>query len=333
MIKAYAAHEAGGEFKPYEYDPGELTEHEVEIEVAHCGVCHSDYSMWKNAWGMSSFPFVGGHEVAGFVARKGRLVDHLQVGDRVGLGWHKGYCLSCQESLRGDHNLAPDIDMTIVGNQGGFADKVRAQDTSVIKLPDGMDLAAAAPLMCAGVTVFNPLLQLDIKPTDHVAVLGIGGLGHLALKFARAWGCEVTAFTSESKMDEALSLGAHNCVNSRDKSAVAAASNRFDLIISTVDVALDWNLILTTLKPKGRLHLVGAVKEPLGVDVFPMLLGQKSISGSPVGSPSTLNLMMEFAVRHNIKPVTEHFKFDQINDAFARLESGQARYRIVLDRE
>lgn len=329
-INAYAAYEPGGEFQHFSYEPGELGPHDVEIDVHSCGVCHSDVSMWKNEWGIAQYPFVGGHEIAGVVTSTGSLVDNVKIGDKVGLGWQKGYCNSCNQCLGGDHNLCTKQQGTIIGHHGGFAERVRAQDTSVIKIPQSFDLSLVGPLLCGGITVFNPLVQNDIKPTSKVAVIGIGGLGHLALQFARAWGCEVTAFTSKSKMEEAKQLGAHHCLDSRNPDAIAEAQSRFDLIISTVNVAMDWNAIVATLKPKGRLHFVGIVEKPLEIEALPMIMQQISISGSPVGSPATLNTMMEFAARHDIRPVTETFKFEEINQAFEHLESGKARYRIVL---
>lgn len=198
-------------------------------------------------------------------------------------------------------------------------------------LPKGIDVKSAGPMFCGGITVFNPLVQFDIKPTSKVAVIGIGGLGHLALQFLNAWGCEVTAFTSsESKFDEAKSMGAHHVINSIDAKQIEAANSRFDLIISTVNVKLDWNLYLTTLTPKGRLHFVGATLEPLNVGVFSLIGGQKSISGSPVGSPDTIKTMLDFANQHSIEPLVEEFPMSQVNEAIAHLESGKARYRIVL---
>jgi uncharacterized zinc-type alcohol dehydrogenase-like protein len=249
------------------------------------------------------------------------------------LGWHSDYCHHCSSCGSGDHNLCATAQGTIVGRHGGFADKVRANAASVVALPEGMDAKTAGPLFCGGITVFNPLVQFDIKPTDKVAVVGIGGLGHIALQFLRAFGCEVTAFTSsESKTAEAKELGAHHCINSRDADAIAAAAGRFDFILTTVNVKLDWNLYLSTLKPKGRLHFVGATLEPLDINVFSLIGAQRSVSGSPVGSPATIKKMLDFAVQHKIQPVVEMFKFDQINEAIAHLESGKARYRIVLER-
>jgi uncharacterized zinc-type alcohol dehydrogenase-like protein len=203
----------------------------------------------------------------------------------------------------------------------------------VIPLPEGVDAASAGPLFCGGITVFNPLVQYDLSPTARVGVVGIGGLGHMALKFLRAWGCEVTAFTSsEAKRDEAVQMGAHRTVDSRSAEALAAEAGRFDMIISTVNVKLDWNAYVGALKPKGRLHLVGATVEPLDLGAFGLLMGQKSVSASPVGSPAVIARMLEFAARHDIRPVIETYPFEKVNEAMDRLRSGQARYRIVLTR-
>lgn len=333
MIKAYAAKTLGAPLDPFEYDPGPLGAGEVEIHVEHCGICHSDISMLNNDWGMTQYPFVPGHEVIGTIGEVGADVTHLQVGQRVGLGWHSDYCCNCSSCLSGDHNLCATASGTIVGRHGGFADKVRANAVSVVTLPEGLDPSKAGPLFCGGITVFNPLIQFDIPPTSKVAVIGIGGLGHMALEFVNAWGCEVTAFTSsDSKREEALKMGAHHTLNSRDAAQLAEAAGSFDLILSTVNVKLDWNTYLGTLKPKGRLHMLGATLEPLDLGAMSLIMGQLNVSGSPVGSPATIAQMLEFAARHQIEPVTEHFRFDQVNEALQHLESGKARYRVVLSR-
>ncbi|WP_242523554.1 NADPH-dependent aldehyde reductase Ahr [Microbulbifer salipaludis] len=332
MINAYAADSAGAELKPFSYDPGALKSDQVEIAVEYCGLCHSDLSVVNDEWGMTAFPVVPGHEVVGKIAAVGAGVTHLKKGQRVGLGWHAGFCGHCGECDTGNQNLCAEAQPTIIGHHGGFADTVRASAESVVPIPDGLDPKVVGPLFCAGITVYNPLVQFDIKPNSRVAVIGIGGLGHLALQFLNAWGCEVTAFTSsDSKREEALALGAHHTLNSRDPEALAAAAGQFDLIISTVNVKLDWNTYLTTLKPRGRLHFVGATTEPLDLNVFNLLLSQRQVSGSPVGSPATIADMLEFAARHKIAPKVEHFPMSKINEAFARLESGEARYRIVLE--
>ncbi len=330
-INAFAATEAGGSLEPFTYEAGDLQPNEVEIDVHYCGICHSDLSMINNEWGMSKYPLVGGHEVIGKVAAVGANVDHLEIGTTVGLGWHSSYCGHCESCHSGDENLCSEAQGTIVARHGGFADKVRADVASVIPVPEGIDLKSAGPLLCGGITVFNPLVQFDVKSTDKVAVIGIGGLGHMALKFLSHWGCEVTAFTSsDSKREEALSMGAHKTLNSRDEAEIKAAANRFDFIISTVNVKLQWHRFVNTLRPKGRLHFVGAALEPLDIGAMSLISGQRSISGSPVGSPSTIETMFDFANRHQIQPEVEMFPMSQINEAIDRLKSGDARYRVVL---
>lgn len=333
LVKAYAAKEAKGAFEPYEYELGEIGADEVDIAVESCGICHSDLSMLDNEWGMTQYPFVPGHEVTGRVLRAGSHVTHLKEGDPVGLGWHSGYCMTCDECMGGDHNLCENAEPTIAGRHGGFADTVRAQSASVMKLPEGIDLKEAGPLLCGGMAVFNPLVQLDLSPTSRVGVIGIGGLGHLALKFANAWGARVTAFTSDSKRDEAIELGAHDTINSRDNDAIKSAGKRFDLLLSTVNVPLDWNALIGTLKPKGRLHMLGAVTQPLDLNLIPMMFSQLSVGSSPVGPPSVIRRMLDFAARHNVTPVNEHFPMSQVNEAFEHLRNGKPRFRIVLDRD
>ena len=332
MIKAYAATAAGGTLSPFEYDPGELGHDQIEIVVEHCGLCHSDLSMINNDWGFTSYPIVPGHEAIGTVAATGSSVTHLRIGQRVGLGWHAGYCMSCNNCMEGDHNLCSAATATIAGHHGGFADRVRAQASSAVILPAALDPATAGPLFCGGITVYNPLVQYAIPPTARVGIIGIGGLGHMAVQFCKAWGCEVTAFTSsDSKREQALAMGAHDTLNSTDSSALSAAASRFDLLLSTVNVKLDWPAYIGTLAKRGRLHFLGATLEPVEVSVMQLMAGQHSVSSSPVGSPAVIADMLDFAARHNIAPQTEHFPLAQVNEAIERLKSGQARYRVVLD--
>ena len=312
-------------------DPGPLASEEVEVAVEHCGLCHSDFSILNNDWGISQYPAILGHEVIGWVTALGSNAKGLKVGQRVGVGWNSGSCMHCHQCLSGSHHLCPEVQATIVGHRGGFATHIRSHWAWAIPLPEKLDFAEAGPLLCGGITVFAPL-AMYVKPTARVGIIGIGGLGHMAVKFAAAYGCEVTAFTSsESKFDEAKGFGAHHVVSSKDSAGIKKLAGNFDLLISTVNLALDWDAMIGTLAPNGRLHVVGAVLEPIPVAAFSLITGQRSVSGSPTGSPVAIDRMLDFASRHNATPQTEHFPMSEINEAFARLESGQARYRIVLD--
>ena len=284
MIKGYAATGPGGKLQPFEYDPGPLGANQVEIKVEYCGVCHSDLSMLDNEWGVSQYPLIAGHEIIGTVVALGPYAKGLTLGQRVGLGWFADSCLTCEWCKSGNHHLCASVVGTIIGRHGGFADRVRANAAWVIPLPEGLDPQTAGPLMCGGVTVFNPLLLAEVKPTARVGVIGIGGLGHMALQFVKAWGCEVTAFSSgPEKEAEAKGFGANQVINSRDPEALKKAANSLDFILSTVNVSLDWEAYITALRPQGRLHLVGVVTQPLTVPLFPLLFGQKSLSASPNG--------------------------------------------------
>lgn len=333
-INAYAASGPNAPFTPFEYDAGPLLPDQVEVRVASCGICHSDLSMRNNEWGLTAYPFIGGHEIVGTITAVGDHVRKVQAGQTVGVGWTAESCMSCPQCLGGDHNLCPTGTGTIVQRHGGFATHVRVHWAWALPLPEGLDASRAGPLLCGGITVFNPLVQLGILPTHRVGVIGIGGLGHMALKFLRAWGCEVVAFTStDSKREEALRLGAHRVVNTRSADDVARLAGSLNAILSTVNVSLDWNALVGALAPKGKLHTVGAVLDPIVVAAFPLIMGQRSLSGSPTGSPTVIASMLDFAARHGIAPTTEHFPMSKINDAFAHLESGKARYRIVLEND
>jgi uncharacterized zinc-type alcohol dehydrogenase-like protein len=328
---AYAASGPKSALESFDFDAGELKPEEVEIKVTHCGVCHSDLLMLDNDWGMSQYPFVPGHEVTGTVAALGEEAKGLKLGQKVGLGWWAHSCLSCHECLSGDHHLCPTVQGTIFGRHGGFADRVRAQWTWVRPIPEALDMAKTGPLLCGGVTVFAPLLIHHVPSTARVGIIGIGGLGHMALQFANKWGCEVHAFTtSDSKEAEAKKLGAHFVHNTKRPDALKKLARSLDLIISTVNAPLDVAGILDALRPKGHFHNVGTVLKPLEVPAFSLILGQKSVGGSPAGSPVAIDEMLEFSARHSIAPITETFPMSKVNDALERLRSGKARYRIVL---
>jgi alcohol/geraniol dehydrogenase (NADP+) len=330
-ITGWAASAAGQPLQLATFDVGELGAEEVEVAVDYCGICHSDLSMINNEWGNARYPFIPGHEVVGRVVALGAQAKGLSIGQRVGIGWTAESCMHCRPCLSGDQNLCAQSVATIGGHHGGFADKLRAHWAWTIPLPEGIDLASAGPLLCGGITVLKPFLAYDIKSTARVGVIGIGGLGHMAVKFAAAWGCEVTAFTSTmAKADEARSFGAHHVVASRDSAAIKAIAGSLDLLLVTVNVAMDWDALLNTLAPKGRMHVVGAVLEPIPVPAFALIMGQREVSGSPTGSPVDIARMLDFAARHDIRPQVEMFPMSQVNEALQHLADGKARYRIVL---
>lgn len=334
MVQAYAVHKARGRLKRIEYDPGALGAGQVEIDVIACGVCRSDLSMIENEWGDSDYPLVPGHEIVGRISQVGPNVRHLKVGDVAGLGWFSGSCMICRQCLSGNHNLCPDAEQTLVGRHGGFANKVRCQAEWAIPLPAELDARRAGPLFCAGITVFNALVQFDVKPTQRAGVVGIGGLGHLALQFLNKWGCEVTAFTStDAKRDDARKMGAHHVVNSRSAAQLKKLAGTLDFIISTADADLDWDAYLAALAPGGRLDIVGIVPSPISVPAFALIGGQASLSGSLAGSPATLRTMLDFCARHRIEPVVEYFPMSRVNEALAHLKAGKARYRAVLEND
>jgi alcohol/geraniol dehydrogenase (NADP+) len=330
-IDAWVATAAKQKLVRQKVDLGPLGAEEVEVAVEHCGLCHSDFSVLNNDWGSTQYPAVLGHEVIGRIVAVGSAAKGLRAGQRVGIGWTASSCMHCRQCMSGDQHLCPQAQPTILGHRGGFASHVRSHWAWALPLPERTNFAEAGPLLCGGITVFNPLVMYA-KPTSRVGIVGIGGLGHMGVKFAAAYGCDVTAFTSsESKFEEARGFGANHVVSSRDSAAINKLAGTFDLLIVTVNVTLDWAAMIAALAPNGRMHVVGAVVEPIPVAAFSMIGGQKSVSGSPTGSPVAIETMLDFAARHNITPQTEHLPMSRINDAFARLESGKARYRIVLD--
>jgi len=331
VIKAYAAMSKGSSLELFEYEAIPLKANEVNIKVESCGICHSDICAIDGSWGISKYPMVAGHEVIGKIIGVGSDASLHKIGDRVGLGWHSGYCNDCEQCEAGDHNFCSSTKKTVFSQHGGFAEQVTADEVSVIPIPSGVNHTDAGPLLCGGITVFTPIVEFNINKSHKVGIIGIGGLGHLAIKFYKALGCHVTAFTNSGDKDELLTtLGADEIVSSTDNSQIKLLGAKFDLIISTVNVKLDWNLFLSIVKPRGRLHFVGAVLAPIETSVFSLMGGRKSVSGSPVGSPINIKKMLAFCSEHNISPMVEHFKFDQINDAITKLRNNKVRFRAVL---
>lgn len=331
QFQGFAAHAAGAELLPYKYDPGDLGAHEVEVAITHCGVCHSDLHLIANDWGVSQYPFIPGHEIIGAVEAVGSEVRSLTVGQRVGIGWQSNSCGHCEWCVKGMENLCPAAESTCVHRHGGYADRVRANDRFVIPIPEALESESAAPLLCAGVTVYNPLRNLGVNPSTRIGVVGIGGLGHLALQFAKVFGADVTAFSSSAaKEEEALELGAHRFVNTRETKAMKNIGSSLDIIISTLNADPDWNTYVGALRPNGTVCLLGIPAKNLTVNAFSLIGSQRCITGSPVGSPSRLREMLDVAARHGVRAKVESFPMAKANEAVDRVKKNKVRYRAVL---
>lgn len=331
QIRGLAAHAAGAELLPYRYDPGALGAQEVEITISHCGVCRSDLHLISNDWGISHYPFIPGHEIVGTVAAVGAEVRTLKEGQRVGLGWQANSCGACEWCIQGLENLCAASEATCVHRNGGYADLVRANARFVIPIPESMDSERAAPLLCGGITVYSPLRTYGINPSSRVGVVGIGGLGHLAIQFARAFGAHVTAFsTSAGKEEEARTLGAHSFVNTRESKAMKEMTGTQDFILTTVNADQDWATFIQALRPRGTLCFVGVPPSPVAIHAFPVVSGMRAITGSPIGSPFGLREMLDVAARHNVQAQTEPFPMAKANEAIEKVKKGKVRYRAVL---
>jgi len=331
-IQALAALAKAAPLEPFSYEPGPLGEYEVEIAVSHCGLCHSDASMLRDEWGMSRYPLVPGHEAIGVVEKVGSAVRGLKPGARVGVGWQAHSCGVCPDCRHGDENFcAVDNKGTIVDGYGGFAEALRVDYRFAIPIPEGYDSAHAGPMMCGGVTVFTPMVDYSVRAGMRVGVIGIGGLGHMALQFARAMGCEVTAFSgSPAKAAEAKGFGAHHFVATREPCAYEGLSRQYDFILNTVSGDIDWAQYIALLKPRGHLVTVGVPENDIRIPAFPLILAQARVGGSPIGSPDAIRRMFDFARTFGIAPKIERMPMSEANAAIARLDANQARYRIVL---
>jgi alcohol/geraniol dehydrogenase (NADP+) len=330
-IHGLAVHAAGAQLLPYKFDPGELRTDEVEVKVSHCGIGRSDVHLIDNDWGISKYPFIPGHEIVGTVVAVGEGVRNLTVGERVGIGWQADSCGLCEWCRRGEEHLCAQAQPTSVGRNGGFADKVRVNWRFAIPLPRTLDSESTAPLLSAGVTVYTPLRNYGVRPSSRVGVIGIGGLGHIGIQFARAFGAEVTAFSgSKDKENDAKELGAHNFVHTRDTGALKKVAGSFDLLLSTVNADQEWAAYVNALRPNGVLCLLAAPMSAIPLQAAPLIGGQRAVSGSTTGSPKDLYEMLDVAARHNVKAITESFAMAKANDAVGRVKKNQVRYRAVL---
>lgn len=337
----YAAQSAESALAPFSFERRELRPNDVAMEILYCGVCHSDLHMARNDWNWSVYPLVPGHEIIGRVTAIGGEVTRYTVGDSVAVGCMVDSCQHCDQCHKGEEQLCREgMTMTYAGRdritqditQGGYSKHLVVRQEFVLRVPDGLDLARAAPLLCAGITTYSPLRTWNVGPGSRVGVIGLGGLGHMAVKLASGLGAHVTVLsrTSDKKKD-ALALGADRLLVSSDQDAMAKAGSSFDLIIDTVPVKHDINPYMPLLDIDGTLVLVGQVG-PLGEpSTVPLLLGRRRVAGSPIGGIAETQELLDFCARKNILPECETIGMDQINDAFKRMERADVRYRFVID--
>jgi uncharacterized zinc-type alcohol dehydrogenase-like protein len=327
---AFAAATKKEALQAFSYEPAPLGPHDVEIQITHCGICHSDIHLIDDDWSRSRYPLVPGHEIVGAVVSKGAASTHA-VGARVGVGWQRSACLACEQCLSGNENLCAAQTATCVGHHGGFADRIRTDGRFAFALPASLDSATAAPLLCGGATVFAPLRRYGVGANSAVGVVGIGGLGHIALRFLEKMGAEVTAFSSSpDKREESLRLGAHHACSSTDAHELKKLFGSLDLILCTAPARLDWITYMQVLKPGGTLCLVGAPPGLIQIPVSQLLSGQKGVAGSDIGSRAAITEMLEFAAKHAIGAQVETKPLAEVNLALDRLRKNEVRYRMVL---
>lgn len=319
----------------------EVLPHDVEMEILFCGICHSDLHQIKNDFGATMFPIVPGHEIVGRVTHIGNKVTKFKVGDLAAVGCivdSCGKCEYCQDDLQQfcDEGTtysfnSPDKHLGLA-TYGGFSESIVTDENYVLHMPNGLDLAAAAPLLCAGITVYSPLKHWKAGPGKKVGILGIGGLGHLAIKITKAMGAHVVVFTtSQSKMEDAKRLGADEAVLSINPEQMQKHARNLHFILDTVSAKHNVNTYLNLLRHDGSVVLVGLPPEPLEVSPFSVVMGRRSFAGSNIGGLHETQEMLDFCAQHNITAEIELIKPDQVNEAFERLEKGDVKYRFVVD--
>jgi uncharacterized zinc-type alcohol dehydrogenase-like protein len=329
-VRGYAARAVGQPLEPITYKPPKLGEHDVRVSVTHCGVCHSDIHAIDDHYGITTFPFVPGHEIVGHVSEVGHAASGLKEGDRVAIGWQGRSCMECDWCLQGEDQLC--LDIVPSGTwipYGGFSSSVIADSRFVYQLPDPMPSEAAAVLVCAGVTVYSPLRSYATRTAQKIGIIGVGGLGHLALQFARALDYEVTAISSSpEKKQEALAFGADHFLSSDDQTSLSEAMLSYDLLLCTASGKINWEALLNILKKKGTLVLVGF--PDVEFNSTELVARQLSITGSFLGNRATMREMLSFAQEHSIMPKVELMPMTKVNEAIRRVRENKARYRIVL---
>lgn len=345
-VKAFgwAARDTTGILSPFKFSRRATGEHDVQLKVLYCGICHSDLHNAKNDWGFTQYPVVPGHEIVGVVTEIGNKVEKFKVGDKVGVGCLVGSCRECNSCNKDLENYctkqvltygAKDTDGTTT--YGGFSDIMVVNEHFVIRWPENLPLDAGAPLMCAGITTYSPLRHYGLdKPGLHVGIVGLGGLGHVGVKFAKAFGAEVTVIsTSINKKKEAIEkLGADSFLVSRNEEEMRGAAGTLDGIIDTVSAVHSLSPLLSLLKTDGKLIMVGAPDKPLEVPIFPdLLVGRKVVAGSLIGGLKETQEMIDFAAEHNVLPDVEIIPMDYVNTAMERLLKSDVKYRFVIDVE
>ncbi|KAL8247977.1 hypothetical protein R6Q59_009193 [Mikania micrantha] len=342
-IKAYgyAAHDTSGKFSPITFSRRVTGEKDVRLKVLYCGICHSDLHYAKNEWGVTTYPLIPGHEVVGIVTEVGSKVEKFKVGDTVGVGCLVGSCRSCESCISDCEQFCanqiltygvPNIDGTQV--YGGYSDHMISDEHFVLRWPEKLPLDSGAPLLCAGITTYSPLRYFGLdKPGTKVGVVGLGGLGHVAVKMAKAFGAEVTVFstTAAKKVEAIEGLKADHFIISKDEEQMKAAMGTLDGIIDTVSGNHPILGLLGTLKPNGKLVVVGAPEKPHEVAAFSLIFGRKTVAGSAIGGLKETQEMLDFAAEHGITADVEVIPIDYVNTAMERLLKSDVRYRFVID--
>ena len=331
QINALAALEKGAPLQPFSFQAAPLKAFDCAIKVMACGICHSDIHMIHDDWDISRYPLVPGHEVIGEVVEVGSQVTHLKTGDRVGVGWQQGACMQCRDCLKGHQNLCDQAEGLIVSGYGGFADYMVVDSRFAFLLPEGISTESAGPILCGGVTVYAWLRNAGMGSGQEIGVIGIGGLGHLAVQFASRLGNRVTVFTtSADKAEFATQLGAHEAILVPAGGSPPLPVNRLNIIINTANQALDWLGYVNYLDSNGTFVFVGMPSEPLTIPVTPLTSKQRRIMGSEIGSPAMITEMLDVVEKFGIQPMVELFPLAQANEALQRVLDNKVRYRAVL---
>jgi alcohol/geraniol dehydrogenase (NADP+) len=331
QINALAALEKGAPLQPFSFQSAPLQAFDCAIKVLTCGICHSDIHMIHGDWGISRYPLVPGHEVIGEVVEVGSHVTHLHTGDRVGVGWQQASCMHCLDCLRGNHNLCDQAEGLIVDGYGGFADYMVVDSRFAFMLPQGISTEYAGPILCGGVTVYAGLRNAGMTSGQNIGVIGIGGLGHLAIQFASRLGNRVTAFTtSADKAEFATQLGAHEAIFVPAGGSPPLPIHKLNIIINTANQSLDWLGYVNTLDSNGTFVFVGLPSEPLTIPIPPLASKQRRIMGSEIGSPAMIMEMLQIVDKFGLEPMIETFPLDQANAALQNVRDNKVRYRAVL---